>query len=138
MVKLTGYLMSEQEASTSGRDCPVRDIFGIRPDKIGVRSFVRNFLYSVDDLNLIQRTDLGRETTMHTEDTTVHDSGEVEVIEDFHTVLPRVGVAILSKALFVETVHLRDLTTFVVAPDQSNMVWPPSWIRREREGVTEK
>lgn len=43
---------------------------------------------------------------MYAQNLVVHQSREIEVVENFHTVLPRVRVAILAHALLVKTVNL--------------------------------
>lgn len=53
-------------------------------------------------------------------------SGEGEVIKDLRAVLPRVGVAVLLLAFVVEAVHLGDLPALVIAPQQRDLVRPPS------------
>lgn len=51
-----------------------------------------------------------------------YKSRQVEIVENFHTVFPGVGVAVLSDALLIEAVHLRDLPRLVVAAKQRNAV----------------
>lgn len=60
---------------------------------------------------------------MHTENLAVNDGGQGEEIKDLATRLPDAGIAVLLLALFVETIHLSNLTRFVVTSDERNLVW---------------
>lgn len=70
---------------------------------------------------------------MQTEDLVVNQSGEWEVVEEICEVFPDVGVAVLSEALVVEAVHLRDLTGLVVATKNGDALWVPN-LERDEEG----
>jgi hypothetical protein len=72
-------------------------------------------LYPIERSDVIQRIDAWGETTVKTEDLVVDQSGKREVVEKICEVFPNVGIAILSKALIIEAVHLSDLTGLVVA-----------------------
>lgn len=54
-----------------------------------------------------------------------------EQVEDTATVHPGIGVAVLSEALVVETIHLRNLPRLVIAAQQSYSIKVPS-IRSNR------
>lgn len=54
---------------------------------------------------------------MQTEDTVLNDRGQWQVVEERGEVLPDIRVAVLSQALIVEAVHLRDLFALVVATE---------------------
>ena len=60
---------------------------------------------------------------MDAEDLTFDDSTNSKVVEDFSAVLPRVGVAVLSNGLIVESIHGRDLPSLVVSSEQSDVGW---------------
>ena len=51
-----------------------------------------------------------------------NEGGEGEVVEEVGEVSPNVGVAVLSQALVIEAVHLRDLSGFVVSAEDSDTV----------------
>ena len=60
---------------------------------------------------------------MHTEVSTSDESGKAKVVENFSTISPDIDAAIFAEALVVETIHLGDLSAFVVAADECNSVW---------------
>eukprot|EP00274_Cyanoptyche_gloeocystis_P000061 CAMPEP_0196656274 /NCGR_PEP_ID=MMETSP1086-20130531/15448_1 /TAXON_ID=77921 /ORGANISM="Cyanoptyche gloeocystis , Strain SAG4.97" /LENGTH=64 /DNA_ID=CAMNT_0041988971 /DNA_START=462 /DNA_END=656 /DNA_ORIENTATION=- len=64
---------------------------------------------------------------MYTQDSTVDDSGQGEVVEHIRAVLPGVGVAVLPLALVVEAVHLGDLSALVVAAQQRDVRREPGF-----------
>jgi len=67
---------------------------------------VGNFLSALDQANLVKSFDIGRETSMDTENFAFDDSSSTEEIEDFSAVLPGVGVSVFTHALVVESVDL--------------------------------
>ena len=60
---------------------------------------------------------------MDTENFVVNNGCEGEVIEDLCAVAPDINTSILTEALIVETIYLRDLTRFMVSTDQSDALW---------------
>lgn len=66
-----------------------------------------------------------RKTTVQTEYTICHNCGHRKVIKGIRKMLPNIGVAILSKALVVEPIHLSNLATFVVSPENCDTISVP-------------
>ena len=60
---------------------------------------------------------------MDTEDLIIDDGCKCQVVEDLCAVAPYIDTTILSQALIVETVNLCDLSTFMVASNQSDSLW---------------
>ena len=60
---------------------------------------------------------------METEDVSLYDSGEWQVVEERGEVLPHVGVSVLSEAFIVESVDLGDLLALVVTSENGDSVW---------------
>lgn len=108
-------ILPESVSSTTGRDSPTAPVVGVRPEQVAHGSLVRHLLYPIERSDVIQRIDAWGETTVKTEDLVVDQSGKREVVEKICEVFPNVGIAILSKALIIEAVHLSDLTGLVVA-----------------------
>ena len=79
---------------------------------------MRDFAETVDDLDLIDGMDGGRETAVDAENLIVDHDGEGEEIEHVRKVVPDVRVAVLARAFGVEPVRLCYATGFVVATDQ--------------------
>jgi len=53
----------------------------------------------------------------------VNERGEWQVVKEIGEVLPDVRVAVLAQTLIVEAIHLRDLTTLVVAAQNCDAVF---------------
>ena len=81
-----------------------------------------NLSESVDNLNLVNAVDAWTEPSVDTEDTIVDDTGEREIVEHVGEMVPHGCVAVLSTALGIEAVGLRDASRFVVASDQVDPV----------------
>jgi len=90
----------------------------ITPNQVGHRTFVWNLSEAVDDLDLIDAMDAGRQTAVDAEDLVVDDAGEGEVVEHVGEVVPNSSVAVLAAAFRVETVGLGDSSRLVVAADE--------------------
>jgi hypothetical protein len=83
---------------------------------------VRNLSEAVDDLDLINAMNAGRQTTVDAEDLVVDDAGEGEVVEHVGKVVPDSSVAVLAAALCIEAVGLGDSSRLVVATDEVDAV----------------
>lgn len=81
-----------------------------------------NDLIAFDESNLIESLDLGRETTVHTQNRVVDDGRYGQIVEKFAARLPRIGITVLVHAFVVEAVHLRNLTWLVIAAQQRDSV----------------
>ena len=71
---------------------------------------MRNLNSSVNGSNLINGLDLGAETTMNTKDFAIDDGSDGQVVENFGTVFPGVGVSILTIDLVIESINCCDLS----------------------------
>ena len=72
-------------------------------------TFVWNFLVSVDETDVVEGSDVWRESAVDAEYLAVDEGRDGQQVEHPAAVLPRVGVTILGLALVVKTVHLCDL-----------------------------
>lgn len=84
-----------------------------------------NFLSALDQANLVKSFDIGRETSMDTENFAFDDSSSTEEIKNFSAVLPGVGVSVLAHALVVVTVDLGDLSGLVVTSEEGDVSGVP-------------
>lgn len=109
VVKFGGNLISEQPTGASRTDSPCVDILRITPDKVTESSLMRDLLGPGNDADLVDCSNLGTETTVHTEDGTVDDGGQDQKVEHLTTGLPDRRVAILCLAFLVKSINLRDL-----------------------------
>lgn len=117
---------AERVAGAARRE---RELVALRvrvgPDEVGHGPFVGDLAEAVDDLDLVDGVDGGREAAVHAEDLVVDDDGEGEEVEHVGEVVPDVGVAVLAGALGVEAVGLGHASRLVVAADQVHAVRVP-------------
>lgn len=106
--------------SSSRRYTPSTSIIGIRPKQITHGSLVWHLLYTVESSDVIKGIDAWGETPVEAEYLVVDEGGKREVVEEVGEVLPNVGIAVLSEALIVEAIDLRDLAGFVVATEDGD------------------
>jgi len=119
MIELFGDVLAERVTSTSGGYTPTASVVRVRPEEIADRAFMRYFLNSVELFDLVESIDTGGETAMEAEDGVVNDSSQGQIVEQLSKVHPYIGVSVLPQALVVETVHLGDLTDFMVTSEYS-------------------
>lgn len=79
-----------------------------------------NFLYAIESPNVIEGIDAWGETTVKAEDLIIDQSGQGKVIEEIGEIFPNVGIAVFSETLVIETVHLGDLTRFMISSEDSD------------------
>ena len=106
--ELCGHLGSEQPASTTGRNGPALHLLWVRPDQVTESSLVRNLLISLNQPDLVQAPDLGRQAPVDTEDLAVDEGSDCEKIKDFATIFPDIAVPVLVLTLVIEPVNLRE------------------------------
>ena len=67
---------------------------------------MRHLLQSVERPDVVEAVDAGAEAAVQTEDLTVDQRRQRQIVEQVGEVLPHVGVAVLAQTLVVEAVHL--------------------------------
>ena len=67
-----------------------------------------NLLESVQSPDVVQGVDARRESSVKTEDLSVHQGGEGEVVKQIGEVLPHVGVTVLAQTLVIEAINLEE------------------------------
>jgi hypothetical protein len=70
---------------------------------------------------------------MHTEHSSIDDSGQRKVIKHFTAVSPNIRAAVFPLTLVVETINLRDLARLVVATNKGYAVWVPDLETEQKE-----
>lgn len=70
---------------------------------------MRDFLDSVELPNLIKSVDTGRQTTVETEDLSLNDGSQRQVIKELCEVLPHIRIAIFPQTFIVESVPIQVL-----------------------------
>jgi len=118
VVECLRYVLSEGVSGTTRRDAPAATIVGIRPEEVAHRALMWNLLESVQSPDVVQGVDARRESSVKTEDLSVHQGGEGEVVKQIGEILPHVGVTVLAQTLVIEAINLCDLSGFVVSPEE--------------------
>jgi hypothetical protein len=116
-------ILSKRVPSSSRRYAPAAPIIRIAPQKIAHRSFVGDFLDSVERSDVVERVDGGAQTAVEAEDLVVDEGREGEVVEEIGEVLPDVRVAVFAQAFVIEAVDLGDLAGLVVAAEDGDSLW---------------
>ena len=68
---------------------------------------MRHLLKSVQGADVIQAVNTGAEAAVQTEDLTVYQRRQRQVVEQIGEVLPHIGIAVLAQTFVIETVNLR-------------------------------
>ena len=123
VIEFRGDLSAEQPSGTARGNRPglAGQVLRVRPHEIAERTLVRDLLLSINESNLVEGLDLGRQAAMHAVNFIFDDSADGKMIEDLHGVLPRIGVAVLAGSLFVEAVERRGATRLMVTSEQSDV-----------------
>ena len=122
VVELSRHLGAEEPAGTTGRNSPGVDVLGVGPHEIAEGTLVRHLHAAVNEADLVEGLDLGRQTTVDAEDLALNDSTDTKVIEDLGAVLPGVDVAIFTHGLFVEAVDAGDTASLVVTTEERDAI----------------
>lgn len=100
---------------------------------------MRDFAKAVDDLDLINAVDAGREAAVYAEDLVVDYAGERQVIEHVCEVMPYSRVAVLATTFGVEAIGLGDAAGLVVAADEVDSLRVAEFkADKERDGLDAK
>lgn len=87
---------------------------GIGPHEVSEGSLVRDFLHSLNLFDIRYMLYGRRKACMHAKDWVVYDCGDWQVVEEVGEKLPDCRVAIFPLTFSVETVHLSDLSSFMI------------------------
>lgn len=119
MAEIVGNFRSENPTRTSSVYRPIFDILRVRPHQITKWALMRYLYSSINCSDLIYRLYLGTQSSMHAKDftsiilwSTINDSSDGKIIEDFSTVFPRIGVAVLSVDLIIKSINGGNLSAF--------------------------
>jgi len=75
MVELGSHLVPKEPPSPTRTDSPSVNVFGVGPNKITECTFVRNFLCTSDNPDLIDRPNLRAQTAVNAENLSINDGG---------------------------------------------------------------
>jgi hypothetical protein len=129
--ELLGDVLAKGVAGPTRRYAPAASVVGVGPNQVAHGSLVGYLLDAVEVPGMVEGVDGGAQSAVEAEDSVLDDGRHGEVVEGVGEVLPYVGVAVLSEALVVEAVHLGDLATLVVAPEDGDAMAVPDLERHE-------
>ena len=84
---------------------------------------MRDFHSSIDESDLVNSFDLWGESTVDAENLSLNHGTNTEVVEDLRAVFPRISISIFSNGLIIEAVDGRDLSSFMVSSQESDVSW---------------
>jgi len=109
-------VFSKNIACSSGGYSESRLIsFRITPHQISKWPFMRNFLYSIDFINITNMMQSRRKTSMYRKHLIVNDCSNWEIIKDIREILPYFRIAIFLLALCIKSIDLCDLPCFMIS-----------------------
>merc|ERR1719234_972014 len=91
-----------------------------------------HLLKTVKGPDVIKSVYAWTESSMKTEDLTIHKGSQGKVVKQVSEVLPHIGIAVFSQTLIVEAVHLCDLARLVVAPKNCDSL-PESYFQSHQQ-----
>jgi hypothetical protein len=150
MVEGLRDILAERVAGAAGRYPPPAAVVGVGPEEVAHRALVRDLLHTVDGPDVVQGIDRGGQTAVQTEDLVnlgqnpsltrhvrtdlvLDKGGEGEAVEEVGKEAPDVRIPVLTQALVVETIHLRDLPGLVVPTEDGDAVGVAQ-LERHEEG----
>jgi hypothetical protein len=122
MIEFGRNLVSKEPTCAARRNSPCLNVLRVAPNQVAESTFVRDLLGASNNTNLIDGSNLRAQSTMNTENLTVNNSSQDEKIKNLAAGFPNRCISILLLALLVETVNLGDLTGFMIASDEGNLV----------------
>lgn len=84
---------------------------------------MRDFLKTIKGSNVVKSVNGRRESSMETEDLVLNQSCKWQVVKEVSEVLPNIGIAVLAKALIIESIDLGDLTRLMVTTEDGDSVF---------------
>ena len=134
LVELERHVLSEHPAGSSEVSAettsqiqkwglPLNVLFRVGPDEIGVESFVWNLLETVDRVDSVDGSNKRGETAMNTHDAVINERSNAQIVKNIGEIFPCIYSSVFQKTLIIETIHLSDLSSFVIPTQQCDSVW---------------
>lgn len=120
MIKLADDLGSEQPAGASGAELPSKDIFRVGPHHVAERPIIGNFFIAVNQADLVNGSNVGREPPMDTKYRILNQSCNWQIVKDIGEIFPWVDITVFLQNFVVKSVSLGDLTGLVVASEEAD------------------
>mmetsp|Transcript_5811 Transcript_5811/g.22973 ORF Transcript_5811/g.22973 Transcript_5811/m.22973 type:complete len:281 (+) Transcript_5811:959-1801(+) len=127
------HVVAEQIPRPSRGKPPAGDVLGVAPKQIAHRAFVRHLLFTIDRSNLIDRRDARGQPPVHAKYLVIYERRQRKVIEHIRAISPHVDAPVFAQTLVVKPVHLRDLSTLVIPPNEIHSIRVPHLQRQEQQ-----
>jgi len=125
VVECLGDVLTKCVSSSSGRDSPATSVIRVRPEQVAHGTLVRNLLESVQGADVVQSVDAGRQSSMETEDLTVHQGSQRKIVKQIGEIFPNIGIAILPQTLVIKSIDLGDLSALMITTEDGDAAAKP-------------
>ena len=105
----------------------------IAPHQVCVRTFMRNFLNSLNRFDIVYLMQCWTQATMHTENFIVNNGSDRKIIKNISEHLPHLWISIFALAFSIKAINLRNLSCFMVASQKTDSRWVPKF-QSEKKG----
>jgi hypothetical protein len=124
-------LLPEGERDTTIVFTPTLDVLvGVRPEQVTEKAGVWHVGGAHDALDLLERGELRRESTVHAQDLLVNDGCNWEAVEAISEGLPEFNI-VAAFAFIVETIDAVDRGALVVASQKEEILWVLNFVGEE-------
>ena len=130
--EISDYPLTESKAyATVIITKSINSTLGIRPKKITEEALIRNISRSHNVFYLIKVLQFRAETTMHAENFLINECSDRETVEDVAEHAPE-SDRVPAFALIIESVNTIDLSTFVIATEQEEVLRVLYFVAKEQ------
>lgn len=116
MVELHRVVLPESPSCSSRTHVETEPLVRVTPEQVANGSFAGDFLNSIELSDVVEGFDVGRKSSVSSEDLSFNDCGKGQVVEELGEHLPHVIIFVLPHALVVKPVILGDASGLVIAP----------------------
>jgi hypothetical protein len=113
--------VAEEPSGTTGGKSPGLNVGRVTPHKITEGAFVRDFKSAFEEADLVEGLNIRGKATVDAENFAFNDSADAKMIKNVNTVLPRVGISVLTHIFIVKTVDGGNLPSFVISAKEGDV-----------------
>lgn len=132
VIELFAYIFSKVKPCSSKTLRPAWLFKGIRPQQVTHGSIYWNLLDSVEISYMVQFVYRRRKSSMQSKNAVIDQSSQRKAIEGVREVSPNIRVSVFPQTLVVESVHLSDLSCFVISSKDGYSLGIPDFKRKQK------
>ena len=117
-IEFFNNVATKQISCTSWTHTPASWIIWVTPHQIAHGAIMWYFLFSINWSDVIKGADWWTQPTMYTKNLVIYNSRQSKIIENWCAISPYIYRSIFSEALIIKTIHLGNLSTFVISSNQ--------------------